>query len=188
MTRDSPLWQRGTVLPSHGQPRHSEKLAEKVQDKWCHHYWNGIVVDTHRMVYRSSPHAARLFQLYMKDDIKVCLKETLKLLAGSGRYCRNYIFWQKCPGTIQVTVGESCSSDVSSPQHPGDQIITFIGHGLDPARQIWCYQAFRASGCNNNSRKSWDGSTSIPFNRSRAPISGSMSQLLLAYLWCLFIS
>ena len=139
MTGDSPMWQRGTVFPSHGQPQHPEKWAEQTQDKRCHHCWNAMVTGRYRMVYRSSPHAARLFQLCMKDQTKVCLKETLKMMSGSGRYCRNDICWQKSPSTIQKAVRESCSSDLSSLQRPGDWIITFIGHGLDPVWQIWCY-------------------------------------------------
>lgn len=51
-----------------------------------------MVMGIYKMLYRSSPHAAKLFELYMKDEIKVCPKETLKMLVGSGRYCRNDIF------------------------------------------------------------------------------------------------
>lgn len=63
----------------------------------------------------ASLHTARLFQLYMKDEIKACPMETLKALAGSGRHCSDEIFRQKCPSTTQMTVREPCSSDVSSP-------------------------------------------------------------------------
>lgn len=48
-----------------------------------------MVAGVYRMVYRSSLHAVKLFQLYKKDETKACLKETLKILVDFGRYSRN---------------------------------------------------------------------------------------------------